>query len=768
MIYKNKTAMSRIKFLTISLLCVTVGLWARPMENCVKLPYQNSKLSVEERVEDLLGRMTLEEKVYQMSALRLGEGDEIFQTSGEYSMEDIRKQLGRHGVGYLSCPTTDMPAEKAVKTGNQIQKIAVEETRLGIPVIIDAEALHGCRALGATSYPQSIALSCTWNPALMAEIADAIGQETYSRGITQVLSPVLDLARDPRHGRMEECYGEDPYLAACMGVEFVKGVQKHGVVCAPKHFVANFVTDGGRDSGNAGMSERELREIHMVPFEAVVKKAGVKSLMAAYNSVDGIPCSANRWLLTDVLRNEWGFDGYVVSDWSAVNHAYGALKIAPSPEEAAALCAKAGMDIELPRLKWYVKLGEMVKQGKISEEDINNNVRHILKVKFQLGLFEHPYVEEHLAEKLCDAPQFRNLARKAARQSIVLLKNEGNVLPLKNIRKLAVIGPNADVVQLGGYSARGVKGVSPLQGIKNVLGKQMEVSYAKGCDLTGMNKSGFADAVAKVRDADACVMVMGGANWYTGGETRDRNSLDLMGVQEDLIQEISNTGKPLIVVLVEGRPVTMTRWMEKVDAIVMMFYAGEEGGNALAEILSGKVNPSGKLTISYPHTIGDLPMCLLHRPYGREGNIVEYGQGKIPSSRYVPLYPFGYGLSYTTFKYDNLRMGKNKINSGEDVQFTVDVTNTGKMDGDEIVQVYLTDLYCRITQSEKKLKLFQRIHIPAGETRTLSFTLPYSELAFLNEHLKLEVEPGDFDLFVGKDCMEGLSARFKVINKWSE
>lgn len=741
-------------------LCASASLFAWPKQKKEILPYRNPQLPIEERVEDLLSRMTLEEKVYQISALRLGEGDEVFQTSGEYSIDDIRKELGKHGVGYLSCPTTDMPAEKAVKVGNQIQKIAVEETRLGIPVMIDAEALHGCCALGATSYPQSIALSCTWNLDLMAEIADAIGQETYSRGITQVLSPVLDLARDPRHGRMEECYGEDPYLAACMGIEFVKGVQKHRIACAPKHFIANFVTDGGRDSGNAGISERELREIHMVPFEAAVKKAKAKSLMAAYNSVDGVPCSANRWLLTDVLRNEWGFKGYVVSDWSAVNHAYGALKIAPSPEEAAVLCAKAGMDVELPRLKWYVKLGEMVKQGKISEEDINCNVRHILNVKFQMGLFEHPYVDEQSANKLCDAPQFRNLARKAARQSIVLLKNKKNILPLKNIRKLAVIGPNANVVQLGGYSAKGVKGITPLQGIKNILGEQIDVSYAKGCDLTGMNKSGFADAIAKVQEADACVMVMGGANWLTGGETRDRNSLDLMGVQEDLIQEISNLGKPLIVVLVEGRPVTMTRWMDKADAIVMMFYAGEEGGNALAEILSGKVNPSGKLTISYPRTVGDLPMCLLHRPYGREGNIVEYGQGKIPSNRYVPLYPFGYGLSYTTFKYDNLRIQKNNISPGENVNFSVNVTNMGNIPGDEIVQIYLTDLYCRITQPEKKLKLFQRVHIPAGETRTLSFTLPYSELAFLNEHLKPEVEPGEFELFVGSNCMEGLSLRF--------
>lgn len=724
------------------------------------LPYKNPKLSVEKRVEDLLSRMTLEEKLYQISSIRLGEGDEIFKTSGEYSMDDIRKKFGAHGVGYLSCPTTDMTAVKAVSTGNQIQRIAVEETRLGIPVIIDAEALHGLRATGATSYPQAIALSCTWNLDLISRIADGIGQETYSRGINQVLSPTLDLARDPRHGRMEECYGEDPFLAACMGVEFIKGVQKHGIICSPKHFLANFVTDGGRDSGNAGISERELREIHMPPFKAAVEKAKVKSIMAAYNSIDGTPCSANRWLLTDVLRNEWGFDGYVVSDWSGVNHTHVSLKIAPTAGEAAALCVKAGLDMELPRLREYVKLADIIKQKKLTEEEIDTNVRHILRVKFQMGLFENPYINESLAGKLCNAPQFRNLAHEAACQSIVLLKNDKNILPLTNVRKIAVLGPNANVTQLGGYSARGVKGVSPLEGIKNIFGKQVEISYAKGCNLKDNDKSGFTQAVKVTQEADACILVMGGANGPTGGESMDRNTLDLMGVQEDFILEIAKTGKPIIVVLVEGRPVTMTRWMDKADAIVMMFYAGEEGGNALAKILNGKVNPSGKLTVSYPRHVGDLPMCLLHRPYGREGNVAEYGYGAMPKSRYFPLYPFGYGLSYTTYKYENLKLTNSEVENGKDIHFSIDVSNIGNMDGDEIVQVYLTDLYCRISQPEKRLKAFQRVHIPAGETRTVSFTLPHSELSFLNEKLQPEVEPGEFDLFVGSNCLDGISARF--------
>ena len=677
-------------------------------------------------------------------------------------MDDIRMKFGSHGIGHLSCPTTDMPAAQAASVGNSIQKIAVEETRLGIPVIIDAEALHGCRATGATSYPQSIAMACTWNPDLMGEVADAIGQETYSRGIRQVLSPTLDLARDPRHGRMEECYGEDPYLASCFGAEFIKGVQKYGIICTPKHFVANFVSDGGRDSGNIGLSERELRELHLVPFEKAVKEAGVRSIMAAYNSIDGIPCAANRWLLNDVLREEWGFDGFVVSDWSGVSHTHGWLKIAPTSGEAAAMCAKAGLDLELPRAREYVRLEEMVRQGKISEEDIDKNVRRILRMKFQIGLFENPYTDESDAEELCDAPQFRQLARKAARESIVLLKNDNGVLPLGNVDKIAVIGPNADKVQLGGYSAKGVKGISPLDGIRKVFGDKVQISYARGCDFTGTGKEGFSEAVRKASEADVCVLAMGGENWTTGGETRDRNSLDLMGVQEDLILEISKTGKPVIVVLIGGRPVTMTRWMDRADGIIMMFYAGEEGGTALAEILKGDVNPSGKLAISYPRNTGDLPMCLYHRPYGREGNIVEYGQKAMPGSRYFPLYPFGYGLSYTGYEYSGLTIEDTSVSPGEDVRFSVKVTNTGNMDGDETVQVYLTDRYCRISQSEKKLKAFRKVHIPAGETRTVSFVLPYSALSFLNERLEPEVEPGDFELFVGTNCNSGVSAMFSA------
>lgn len=753
-----------VSLLALLLLASCVSSPRNGSEECL---YKDVSVSIEKRVEDLLKRMTLEEKVYQLCALRLGEGDEIFKTSGEYSIARIRNEFGEHGVGHISCPTTDKAALQSVKTINEIQRVAVEETRLGIPVLINDEALHGIKGKGATSYPQAIALSSTWNLPLMSEIAEAIGREAHSRGITQVLSPTLDLARDPRHGRMEETYGEDPYLAALFGVAYIKGVQGQGVVCSPKHFVANFVALGGRDAGNIALSERELREIHLQPYEAAVKQAGVKSLMAAYNAIDGIPCHANHWLLTDVLRNEWGFAGFTVSDWSGVNHTHGHHRVASSLEESAVICSKAGLDVDLPRIRSYKQLIEAVRNGSIKESELDVNVRRILRVKFESGLFENPYVKEDAAERLQDAAEFRQLARRAARQSIILLKNQNRVLPL-NYKKIAVIGPNADVLQLGGYSASGVKGNTPLQGIRQALGKSTEIVYAKGCGLTGEDRSGFGEALSLAAQAEATVLVMGGRNGVTGGETQDRIDLDLMGVQEELIMKVVALGKPVVVVLVDGRPVTMMNWVDKVDGIVMMFFAGEEGGNALGEILAGKVNPSGKLTVTFPRYTGQLPMPFLNRAYGREGSVAEFPDIKhmdpiyLKNNRYTPLYPFGYGLSYTSFRYSNLKLSEENIRKGDEVTVSVDVTNEGQVDGEEVVQLYLTDLYCRISQPQKKLQDFKRIFIPAGETVHVTFVLNDKNMSFLNERFEEEVGDGEFEVFVGTNGLDGLAGTFAV------
>ncbi len=733
--------------------------------------YKDSSLPTNTRVNDLIKRMTLEEKVYQLCALRLGDGDEVFKTSGIYSATYVRNQMKAHGVGHISCATTDMNAEMSVKTLNEIQKIAVEETRLGIPVIANDEALHGSRGAGSTSYPQSIALSCTWNLSLMKEIASAIGQETYSRGVRQALGPVLDLARDPRHGRMEEAYGEDPYLASRFGVAYIKGLQSNNVICTPKHFAANFVADNGRDAGNIGLSERELREIHLVPYEAAVREANAQSLMAAYNALDGVPCSANKWLLTDVLRKEWGFKGFTVSDWSGINHMAGHQNFANSLGNAAILGTRAGLDVDLPRLKSYVNLINLVKEGKIRESEIDENVEHVLRVKFEMGLFEQPYIEDTtLASKLCDAPKFRKLALEAARQSIILLKNKNNVLPLNsNIKSIAVIGPNANKVQLGGYSAANVKGVSPLEGIRTVFGSDVSIKYAEGCKINGIDKSGFDDAVKIAKQSDAVVLIMGGEYGVTGGETQDRIDLNLMGVQEDLIKTIGEVGKPIIVVLNDGRPTTMMNWEDKADGIISMFFAGEEGGTAMAEILKGKTNPSGKLTVTFPRHTGQVPMCLLHRPYGREGGVAEYPEikekinpsGAEVSSRYYPLFPFGFGLSYTTFKYGSVVFEKKEFEKNEEIILSVDVANTGKIDGDEIVQLYFTSLESsQVTQPKMQLRAFERVRIQAGGTKIVRFVLHASDFSYLNENLKQQVDSGEYEIFVGGSSAVGVKGKF--------
>ncbi len=749
-------------FITVVIIAVFVG--SCHLSNETTHDYRNVNLSVEERVEDLISRMTIEEKVYQMCALRLGEGDEIFKTSGDYSIDYIREQMSTHGVGHISCPTTDMNAERSAQVANEIQRVAIEETRLGIPTIINDEALHGCKAKGATCYPQSIALSCTWDLELMSRIGDAIGKETKSRGIRQVLSPNLDLARDPRHGRMEETYGEDPYLAGLFGVEYIKGVQGNGVICSPKHFVANFVAEGGRDAGNINFSERHLREIHLLPFEMVVKQAGVNSLMAAYNALDGIPCHANKWLLTDVLRTQWGFKGYVVSDWSGVNHLQLSHKVAESYEEAAIIASMAGLDVDLPRLKSYTQLIEMIKAGKVDEKSIDVNVRRILAVKFRLGLFENPYIEVANAIKLENPDEYRALALEAAQKSIVLLKNENHVLPINpsSVKKVAVLGPNATELHLGGYSANGVTGPTPLEGIKAAFGDKVEILYEKGCDITSIDTNGFSKALKVAKEADVCILIMGGQWHLTGGETNDRLDIGLLGVQERFIKAISAVGKPTVVVINDGRPTIVKNWINDVDGLIMAFFAGEEGGNALGQILTGAVNPSGKLSITFPRDNGQIPMNLRHKPYGREGRILGYEEMSL-DYRYYPYYPFGFGLSYSTFKYGELSLATNSINKGESLMLKIDISNTSEIAGEEVIQFYLTDLYSSISRSKKELIGFERIALKPGETKCIEFIITPEMMEFYDVNMKKTIEAGEFEIFAGANCLEGEGKVFEVI-----
>jgi len=728
--------------------------------------YLNKNTPIEERVEDLLNRMTLEEKVNQMVAFGDFENVDIFIIEedrfdfkrmeeilynsifekGEFSVKKAKKEIGK-GLGQLSDIGRYCTPKNGAERANEVQKFAKEHTRLGIPIIIHDECLHGCVALNSTSYPQAIALASTWDDELMEEIATAIGKETKSRGIHQCLSPTINIARDPRCGRAEETYGEDPYLTARMAVAFVKGVQSRGVVTTPKHYVANFVGIGGRDSNEIQLSERILREIYFPAFKACVKEANALSIMAAYNSLDGIACSSHKWLLTDVLRKEWGFKGIVVSDYFSVLGIYDKHKTAENKAQAAKQAVQAGLDVELPHPDCFPEIVELVQKNKISIETINECVRRILWVKFWVGLFENPYVDPEYAEKICDCSEHRQLALKAAQKSIVLLKNNENILPLeKDIKSIAVIGPNANEERLGGYSGREIKVVTPLEGIKNRASKNTTVHFSQGCNVTGKSREGFKAAVSIAKASDVAVLFMGNSV-KTEGENRDRCNLDLPGLQQDLIEEICNTATPVIVVLISGSVVTMGKWIDHVQAVIEAWYPGEEGGNAIADIIFGNCNPGGRLPITFAKTTGQLPLYYNYKPSGRVDDYVDL-RGE------QSLFPFGWGLSYTKFKFGKPRLERAAIGPHESTRVLVDVTNIGDVVGDEVVQMYIRDKVSSVARPVKELKGFKRINLKPGQKKTVSLDITPEHLAFYNIDMDYVVESGEFEIMVGNSSRD--------------
>ncbi|ACK42995.1 MULTISPECIES: glycoside hydrolase family 3 N-terminal domain-containing protein [Dictyoglomus] len=739
------------------------------------------KEKIEEKIDYLISSMTLEEKIAQLKAKTVS----IWQTVGKILLEDVfsdltpefkEKIMGflfgfyrdrelaeemtkalwkkmwkklvlegeekKYPIGELSCALRSMSPRESAEFANEIQKYVLENSEIKIPVLIHDEALHGCMAKGSTIFPQAIGMASTWNPELIYQVATAIGKETRSRGIHQVLSPTINIARDPRCGRTEETYGEDPYLASRMAVAYIKGVQEQGVIATPKHFAANFVGDGGRDSYPIHFSERLLREVYFPAFKASIKEAGALSLMAAYNSLDGIPCSSNKWLLTDVLRKEWGFKGYVVSDYFSVLHLMTKHKVAESKAEAARLALEAGLDMELPDSDCFEEMINLVKGGKLSEETINEAVRRILGVKFWAGLFDNPFVDPDYAERVNDCAEHRELALRVARESIVLLKNEG-ILPLsKDIGSIAVIGPNAAVPRLGGYSGYGVKIVTPLEGIKNKMENKAKIYFAEGCGLNDTSKSGFDEAIKIAQKSDVAILFVGNSVPETEGEQRDRHNLNLPGVQEELIKEICNTNTPVIVVLINGSAITMMNWIDKVQAVIEAWYPGEEGGNAIADVLFGDYNPGGKLPITFPKYSSQLPLYYNHKPSGRVDDYVD-----LRSPQY--LFPFGYGLSYTEFRYSNLRITPEEIPMDGEITITFEVENIGKYKGDEVVQLYLHDEFASVVRPVKELKRFKRITLAVGEKKTVSFKLDRRDLEFLNIDMEPIVEPGRFEVFIG-------------------
>ncbi len=718
--------------------------------------YKDKFLSPEARAAVLLAQMTLEEKVGQLrSYLFMGEmpgSHTPWEGVSAYNALNLAERAHfistidfsipvKAGIGHLTVTLRDLEPKAAANLANYIQHIAMDQTRLGIPVMIHDEALHGLCSNDATSFPQAIGLAATWDPSLHEKIATLIGREARTRGIRQALSPTINIARDARAGRTEETYGEDPYLASRLAVAYVRGLQSQGVVATPKHFAANFVGDGGRDSHPIHFSVQLLREIYFPAFEAAVKDGGALSIMAAYNAINGLPCSADPWLLTEILKKEWGFKGYVVSDYFSVEHIYSKHNAASSFADAGRRALEAGLDVEFPYISGFGDgFVEGLKNGQISMGALDEAVRRVLEVKFRIGLFDHPYSNVDDAIKLNHSQVARETALRAARESITLLKNQAAVLPLaKSAIVLAVIGPLADQVSLGGYAWDQMpreRVVTPLDGLRALAG-EARVHYAEGCALTGAIPNGIETAVAVARGCNAAVVFVGNGV-ETEGEGRDRSDLALPGIQADLVRAIAATGIPTIVVLINGGPVIMKGWLDAVPAVIEAWYPGERGGQAIAEVLFGDVNPSGRLPITFPRTIGQIPLYYNTKPSGRDMGYADEGGDA--------LFPFGHGLSYTRFEYKDLEVTPS---NDQQFRFRFELTNAGSHDGDEVVQLYVHDVISTYTRPVKELKAFQRVHLAAGEKTPVYFELPVSNLGYYTRDGKYHVERGAFDVWIG-------------------
>jgi len=746
---------------------------------------RDSSRNTDTRVKELLSRMTLEEKICQLGSVW---SSKIIEAD-KFSPEGAEKFI-KNGIGQISRPaaSTGLPPREVAAFTNELQRFLVENTRLSIPAIVHEECLNGFMAKGATIFPQNIGLASTWQPELAGKITEVARMQMRAVGVHQGLAPVLDVARDPRWGRIEETFGEDPYLVARMGVSYVKGLQGEdigsGVIATPKHFAGYGFSEGGLNWAPSHIPPRMLREVFLYPFKAAVQEGGALSIMNSYQEIDGIPCGASKELLTDILRREWGFDGIVVSDYFAIDMLQAYHRVTPDKSGAARLALEAGMDIELPRYDCYAgPLQEQIENGAVPLELIDQAVSRILRLKVMLGLFENPYVEPEAATKIFDVPDQRKLALEAARQSIVLLKNEGDLLPLsKTVETIAVIGPNGDSRRnlLGDYTypahaefvaARdsttdtsqavdthtnqiSVPVVSILEGIKARVTANTKVLYAQGCEVNSTSKDGFDEAIEAAQAADVTLVVVGGKSGLsldcTCGEMRDRAELGLPGIQDDLVKAVYETGTPVVVVLVNGRPYTLGWIAGKIPAIVEAWLPGEEGGNAVADVLFGDYNPGGKLPVSFPEKVGQVPVYYGHKHSGGRSQI----WGDYVDTSTSPAFEFGYGLSYTTFEFSNLRIDPSRVPLVGNISVKVDITNTGARAGTEVVQLYISDTVASITRPVKELKGFKRISLEPAEMKTVEFEVSTGLLAFYDKDMKSIVEPGVFKVMVGRSSKD--------------
>jgi beta-glucosidase len=752
--------------------------------------YLNPKLAPEKRVTDLLARMSLEEKAAQMMCVWQQKAQTLVDADGNFDLKKATKAFKHgHGIGQVGRPSDagalptnprrGRTARGQAELTNAIQKFFLENSRLGIPVIFHEECLHGQAALDGTSFPQPIALAATFNPELVEALYTMTAEEARLRGTHQALTPVVDVARDPRWGRVEETFGEDPYLVSRLGIAAVRGFQgdtrfknKDRVIATLKHFAAHGQPESGMNCAPVNVSERVLRETFLYPFKEVFRHGCAISVMASYNEIDGVPSHANRWLLRDVLRKEWGFQGFVVSDYYAIwelgyrpdTHGH---FVAKDKKESCRLAVEAGVNIELPDPDCYRELVQLVHDGVLKEKQLDDLVAPMLYWKFRMGLFDDPYVDPARAEAVVGSEANRGLALQSAREAIILLKNERNLLPLdpKKLRTVAVIGPNGNRSLLGGYSGTPRFDSTVFEGIKNKLGDRAEVVYSEGCKIT---KGGawnidevvppdpvedrrlIKEAVRVAEDADVIILAIGG-NEQTSREAwglnhlGDRTSLDLIGRQQELVDAMLATGKPVVALLFNGRPLSINALSEHVPAILECFYLGQETGHAVADVLFGDFNPGGKLPITVPRSAGHLPAFYNYKPSARRGYLFD---------DVSPLYAFGYGLSYANFAIDKVRLKKKKIGRKESTEVMAEITNVGKRAGTETVQMYIRDRVSSVTRPVKELKGFQKIFLEPGETKAVSIPITPDRLAFYDINMKFVVEPGEFEIMVGNSSRD--------------
>jgi beta-glucosidase len=748
--------------------------------------YKNPNEPIEIRIKDLLSKMTLEDKCRQL---------DVWHPKMDLSKPDVLKKsveaLGdtvKNGIGFLQFKV-EMNNDEYIAQFNAIQKYFVEQTRLGIPAVSNGEGCHGFvgNEGKSTVFPVSPTLGSTWNPELIESVYTAIAKEMRTYGITHAATPVIDLLRDARFGRADEFFGEDPYHVAQMGVAAIFGLQGHGekidgehlIACA-KHFSGHGQPEGGTNLAPSNLSERVLREVHFYPFEMAVKKANVRSVMASYNEIDGVPNHANSWLLNDVLRGEWGFTGYVISDYDAVNRMVYRQHACLNQAEAGKRAINAGMDFECPS-NWkeycFRFLPMLIKSGEVKESVLDSAVSRVLRNKFIMGLFEQPYIKTvRESEKIEMQKKHRQIALKAAEEGMILLKNDNNTLPFdeKKIKRLAIIGPNADEVHYGNYSNDKTTGISILSGIETFGKGKFEVVFSEGYKiyendtsikanektLDAENKR-IADAVALAKTCDAVLLVMGGneltcrEEWK--GHTGDYYDLDLLGRQNDLAKAIFELKKQTAVLLINGRPQSVNYLAEKAPAIIEGWYLGQDQGTAVANVIFGKVNPSGKLAVTIPRHVGQLPVYYNRKPYVHESPYID--------GEYSPLYPFGFGLSYTDYKYSNLKLNTKRAKEGELIIASIDVTNVGNREGNETVQLYIRDMVSSVTRPVQELKDFSKIHLNQNETKTVTFNITPDKLQFYGLDMKRIVEAGEFEVQVGKSSTDYLSEKFEIIKQ---